>query len=373
MSAGSSFTAHERARWLEALPYGLLAHDSGSGRVHANAVGRTLLCTLATHGGASFALANPLPALGLCCGQGREVGVDRRRLSTPLGRLRATALAGAEACVVLVERLVPTAQPGVFVARPWPAPLDATAARLVRLVAEGASNAAIAAALGLSEGTVKSRLHAICKRVGARTRVDLALLYRSHALLRSSPAARAARRPDPGDWARLEQGHDEASLALLERVGFGLAAQGHDGRTLWANRACAELAGVVEADAAPAGGRGRRRPRAGGAAGGRAARREAAPAVEITRWKAGARLHGLAMRPHAPLAPGATEPLRRTGLTRRQAEVAHLLAVGSTNPEIARSLGIARDTADAIVAALYRDLRVTTRVELVNRILDLTR
>jgi DNA-binding CsgD family transcriptional regulator len=51
-----------------------------------------------------------------------------------------------------------------------------------------------------------------------------------------------------------------------------------------------------------------------------------------------------------------------TGLTRREIEVLHLLAIGLTNAQIARKLVISLSTVNTHVASIYTKLGVTTRV-----------
>jgi two-component system nitrate/nitrite response regulator NarL len=54
--------------------------------------------------------------------------------------------------------------------------------QVIRLVCDGLSNKAIAAKLGVTEGTVKGHLHSIFEQLGVRSRVELmiALADREH-------------------------------------------------------------------------------------------------------------------------------------------------------------------------------------------------
>ena len=85
---------------------------------------------------------------------------------------------------------------------PAPGPLVADAARglserelgVVRLVAQGLSNAEIAARLYLSEATVKSHIARILAKLGLRDRVQVAVYAYEHGIVRPG---RGAPRPDP--------------------------------------------------------------------------------------------------------------------------------------------------------------------------------
>jgi len=67
-----------------------------------------------------------------------------------------------------------------------------------------------------------------------------------------------------------------------------------------------------------------------------------------------------------PIAPGFTPPpLAGTGLTRRQVEVLHMLDHGLSTEQIARRLGIQRDTVRNHIGALLRSLGVHSRLEAV--------
>ncbi|MCU0620039.1 MAG: LuxR C-terminal-related transcriptional regulator [Gemmatimonadales bacterium] len=370
MGAGAGFPEAKRAAWLEALPCALVVQDLAGERVHANAAGRALLAGLAAGSGASYRVANPLPALGLHAAVG-DRAARHRHVATPFGRLRATLRTDAGTLAVLLEPLTTGtgADPPAFGL--WPAPLDAGAARLVRLVATGASNAAIAEKLGLSEGTVKSRLHAICRRVGVRGRVDLALLARQLASSAATRTPGARRRAAVHPWGPLQPPHHQALLVLLDHVRHGVAALDRRRTVLWANAAWTRLVGAdLDAPRAPPSkGRATRRRRAPTAAGpsGPPARH-----VAIATWRAGPGLLGGTARPLGAPPPTMVAALRRSGLTRRLAEVACLVAAGHDNQVVARVLGIAPATADTIVSGLYAELGVTSRVEFANRVLDLT-
>jgi LuxR family maltose regulon positive regulatory protein len=54
-------------------------------------------------------------------------------------------------------------------------------------------------------------------------------------------------------------------------------------------------------------------------------------------------------------------------LSQRELEVLHLIALGRTNPEIARQLIVAPGTIKAHAASIYRKLDVTNRTEAVAR------
>ena len=71
---------------------------------------------------------------------------------------------------------------------------------------------------------------------------------------------------------------------------------------------------------------------------------------------------GEAGRP--PAAPGAPS-LASLGLTPRQAEVLPLLLAGKSNKQICRELGMAEGTVKSHIAAIFRALGVTTRVQAV--------
>jgi non-specific serine/threonine protein kinase len=57
-------------------------------------------------------------------------------------------------------------------------------------------------------------------------------------------------------------------------------------------------------------------------------------------------------------------------LTRREQQVAHLIAEGLTNRQIAATLGIAERTADTHVARLLAKLGVASRAEVASRVDD---
>lgn len=63
-----------------------------------------------------------------------------------------------------------------------------------------------------------------------------------------------------------------------------------------------------------------------------------------------------------PLASSQSQSLRALGLTRRQAEVLHLLWQGNTNAEIAATLNISKHTAHHHLENIYRQLGVNSRV-----------
>jgi len=65
-----------------------------------------------------------------------------------------------------------------------------------------------------------------------------------------------------------------------------------------------------------------------------------------------------------PAAPGAAG-LAGLGLTPRQAEVLPLLLAGKSNKQICRELGMAEGTVKSHIAAIFRALGVTTRVQAV--------
>jgi len=65
-----------------------------------------------------------------------------------------------------------------------------------------------------------------------------------------------------------------------------------------------------------------------------------------------------------PAAPGAPS-LASLGLTPRQAEVLPLLLAGKSNKQICRELGMAEGTVKSHIAAIFRALGVTTRVQAV--------
>ena len=65
-----------------------------------------------------------------------------------------------------------------------------------------------------------------------------------------------------------------------------------------------------------------------------------------------------------PPAPG-TSDLASLGLTPRQAEVLPLLLAGKSNKQICRELGMAEGTVKSHIAAIFRALGVTTRVQAV--------
>ncbi|HXZ47694.1 MAG TPA: response regulator transcription factor [Usitatibacter sp.] len=66
--------------------------------------------------------------------------------------------------------------------------------------------------------------------------------------------------------------------------------------------------------------------------------------------------------PGAPASAGAAASL---GLTPRQADVLALLIAGKSNKEICRALGLAEGTVKNHIAAVFKALRVTTRVQAV--------
>ncbi len=55
------------------------------------------------------------------------------------------------------------------------------------------------------------------------------------------------------------------------------------------------------------------------------------------------------------------------GLSEREREVLHLMAAGSTNPEIARALHLSPHTIKEHTSSLYRKLEVRNRTEAVQR------
>jgi DNA-binding CsgD family transcriptional regulator len=57
-----------------------------------------------------------------------------------------------------------------------------------------------------------------------------------------------------------------------------------------------------------------------------------------------------------------------TGLTARQAQVAELVAAGLTTEEVARRLGVTRDTIKNTKTVIYRKLGVRNNVELANKL-----
>ena len=57
-----------------------------------------------------------------------------------------------------------------------------------------------------------------------------------------------------------------------------------------------------------------------------------------------------------------------TGLTARQSQVAELVAAGLTTEEVARRLGVTRDTIKNTKTVIYRKLGVRNNVELANRL-----
>lgn len=67
-------------------------------------------------------------------------------------------------------------------------------------------------------------------------------------------------------------------------------------------------------------------------------------------------------------APGSLkEHLFRTGLTRREYEVLRLVATGMSNPEIAMSLGLARNTVKTYLQTAMQKLGARNRVEAISR------
>ncbi len=60
-------------------------------------------------------------------------------------------------------------------------------------------------------------------------------------------------------------------------------------------------------------------------------------------------------------------------LTYRQSQVAELVAAGLTTEEVARRLGVTRDTIKNTKTVIYRKLGVRNNVELANRMREETR
>ena len=68
--------------------------------------------------------------------------------------------------------------------------------------------------------------------------------------------------------------------------------------------------------------------------------------------------------------PGGSAPesaLARTGLTRREYEVLRLVAQGRTNPEIAESMGLARNTVKTYLQSALQKLGARNRVEAISK------
>ncbi|MGH3171646.1 MAG: LuxR C-terminal-related transcriptional regulator [Trebonia sp.] len=75
---------------------------------------------------------------------------------------------------------------------------------VVRLVAQGLSNTEIAAALYLSEATVKSHIARVLAKLGLRDRVQIAVYAYEHGIVRPGRGAPppSGRKPAPGRKAR---------------------------------------------------------------------------------------------------------------------------------------------------------------------------
>jgi DNA-binding CsgD family transcriptional regulator len=98
----------------------------------------------------------------------RALGVDRSRAAEERGAAMSLA-AAAEYAVMLTA-------PGAQQAPPGPAKLSSRERELVTLVAQGRTNAQIAAELFISVRTVGSHLDRIRDKTGCRRRVDLTRL-----------------------------------------------------------------------------------------------------------------------------------------------------------------------------------------------------
>jgi DNA-binding NarL/FixJ family response regulator len=72
--------------------------------------------------------------------------------------------------------------------------LTATEARLATLVADGRSDAEIAAGLVLAPGAVAEMLSAVCAKLGVRSRTELALLLGRAAIVTGRRAEAGSRR-----------------------------------------------------------------------------------------------------------------------------------------------------------------------------------
>ncbi len=63
--------------------------------------------------------------------------------------------------------------------------------------------------------------------------------------------------------------------------------------------------------------------------------------------------------------PGGAQDLERLGLTARQTDVLALLVAGKSNKQICRELGLAEGTVKSHLAAIFKALGVSTRVQAV--------
>ncbi|MBC5809647.1 MAG: helix-turn-helix transcriptional regulator [Candidatus Eremiobacteraeota bacterium] len=63
-----------------------------------------------------------------------------------------------------------------------------------------------------------------------------------------------------------------------------------------------------------------------------------------------------------PIAPRAPDPIK--SLTKREGEVARLVALGKTSPEIGRDLELSQRTIENHIGAIFKKLGLSTRAQL---------
>jgi DNA-binding NarL/FixJ family response regulator len=93
--------------------------------------------------------------------------------------VRDLAAGGAVLDPRITARLLPRLVPETPHPRPRPADLTLRETQVLRLLADGVSNAAIGLELGLAEATVKKYVSALLVKLGAENRVQAALLAQS--------------------------------------------------------------------------------------------------------------------------------------------------------------------------------------------------